>query len=308
MGSALTPIPESTSRSGAIAGGEIWKEFAKMGRSGLILPFTARSPSQRPAGRAGGSAVIKGANSLKEIERRLLRPAEQAGFSPDELDGLPEPIQRYFTAAIAPGTPLATCARLRMKGQIKVKKWLPFRARQVLSPHLGFVWAGRAGGVIVGSDSYFEGKGLLDWKVAGLITVAHAEGADVSRSAAGRGGAEAIWLPTALLPRFGVRWSAEGPNHIKAEYSLGDTPLELNLTIDEEGRVENLIFDRWGDPDASGTFGEHPFGGEITGHATFHGVTIPSAGRLGWHYGTDRWPEGEFFRFDLVEMEPQGRS
>jgi hypothetical protein len=238
------------------------------------------------------------------MERSLLLSAEQATFSPNELDGLPEPVQRYFMASIAGGTPMAVSARLRMKGQIKVKKWLHFRARQVLSPHLGFVWAGRAGGVIVGSDSYFEGKGLLDWKLAGLLTVAHAEGEDVSRSAAGRGAAEAIWLPTALLPRFGVRWSAEDPNHIKAEYSLGDTPLELRLTVDDVGRVVDLVFDRWGDPDGSGTFGEHPFGGVITGHSTFHGLTIPSAGRLGWYYGTDRWPEGEFFRFDILDLEP----
>ena len=242
-------------------------------------------------------------SGLREMERSLLRPAEQVEFSPEELDGLSEPVQRYFTAAISPGCPIATSARLRMKGQIKVKMWLPFRARQVLSPHMGFVWAGRAGGLMVGSDSYLDGKGLLDWKVAGLFTVAHAEGEDVSRSAAGRGGAEAIWLPTALLPRFGVRWSAEGPDRIKAVYSLGETPLELHLKIDEEGRVTDLMFDRWGDPNGSGTFGEHTFGGEITGYKTFHGLTIPSAGRFGWYYGTDRWPEGEFFRYEIIELE-----
>ena len=241
-------------------------------------------------------------SGLGEMERRLLRPAE-GEFSPEELDGLPEPVRRYFTAAIAPGTPLATSARLRMKGGIKVKKWLPFRARQVLSPQAGFVWAGRAGGLIVGSDSYVDGKGRLDWRIAGLITVAHAEGDDVSRSAAGRGGAEGIWLPTALLPRFGVRWSASAPERITAAYTLGETPLELHLRIDGEGRVLSLRFDRWGDPDNSGTFGEHPFGGEITDYATFDGLTIPAAGRLGWFYGSDRFAEGEFFRYEIVELE-----
>lgn len=243
---------------------------------------------------------------LKQLESGLLRPAEQDRFSPGELDGLPEPVQRYFNASIAADTPIATSARLRMKGKIKVRRWLSFRARQVLSPHVGFVWSGRAGGLIVGSDSYFDGKGLLDWKVAGLLTVAHAEGVDVSHSAAGRGGAEGIWLPTALLPRFGVRWSAEGSDRITAAFSLGETRLELNLRIDERGRVVSLVFDRWGDPDGIGSFGEHPFGGEITAYATFGGLTIPSAGRLGWHYGTDRWPEGEFFRYEIIEMQPVG--
>lgn len=242
---------------------------------------------------------------LSHLERSLIRPAEKDGFSP-ELDGLPEPVQRYFAAAIAPGTPIATSARLRMKGHIKVKRWLPFRARQVLSPQHGFVWAGRAGGVIVGSDSYVDGQGLLDWKVAGLLTVAHAEGPDVSRSAAGRGAAEAIWLPTALLPRFGVTWTAEGSDSVTAAYTLGEVPLELHLQLDGEGRVLSVVFDRWGDPGNRGTFGEHPFGGEITGYATFEGLTIPSSGRFGWFYGTDRWTEGEFFRYEIVELELVG--
>lgn len=241
---------------------------------------------------------------LKKLQNGLLRPAEGDEFSADELNGLPEPVQRYFNASIAVGTPIATSARLWMKGEIKVKKWLPFKARQVLSPHVGFVWSGRAAGLIVGSDSYFEGTGLLDWKVAGLITVAHAEGVDVSRSAAGRAGAEAIWLPTALLPRFGVRWSAEGPDRITAAFSLGEARLRLELHIDEVGRIQSLVFERWGDPDITGTFGEYPFGGVITEYENFDGLTIPSAGRLGWRFGTDGWPEGEFFRYEITGLQP----
>jgi hypothetical protein len=149
-----------------------------------------------------------GATTLADLEARLLRPAGPGRFDPAELDGLPEPVRRHLGLAIAPGTPLATSARLRMRGSIKVGRWLPFRARQVLSPRDGFVWAGRAAWLIAGSDRYLDGAGALEWKLAGLVTVARAEGADVARSAAGRAGAEGIWLPTALLPRFGVRWAA----------------------------------------------------------------------------------------------------
>jgi hypothetical protein len=140
-----------------------------------------------------------------QLEASLLTLPEPAVFSGGELEGLPEPVRIHLAQAIAPGTPLATSARLRMRGHIKVGRWLPFRAHQVLSPHRGFIWTARAAGVIAGSDRYVDGAGGMDWKLAGLVTVAHAHGADVSRSAAGRAAAEAIWLPTALLPRFGVR-------------------------------------------------------------------------------------------------------
>ena len=139
-----------------------------------------------------------------------------------------------------------------MRGHIKVGRWLPFRARQVLNPHRGFVWSARAAGVIAGSDRYLDDAGVMDWKLAGLVRVVHAEGPDISRSAAGRAGAEAVCLPTALLPRFGVRWSATSADQVTARYQVGETPLEVSYRLDPDGRIRSMVFDRWGDPDSSG--------------------------------------------------------
>ena len=241
-----------------------------------------------------------------ELEARLLRPAGPERFDPAELDGLPEPVRRHLAQAIAPGTPLYRSARLRMRGRIKVGRWLPFRARLVLSPRDGFLWAARAAGVIAGGDRYLDGAGATRWRLAGLVTVAAGDGPDVSRSAAGRAGAEGIWLPTALLPRFGVRWSAPAPDRLEAAFAVGETPVELELRLDEAGRAVALAFDRWGDPDGGGEFGWHRFGGELGGHARFGGLTIPAAGRLGWHPGGDRWAAGEFFRYRITELGPVG--
>jgi len=58
-----------------------------------------------------------------------------------------------------------------------------------------------------------------------------------------------------------------------------------------------------GDPDDTGEWGVHPFGGEITGSRTFDGVTIPGAGRVGWLFGTDRWRDGEFFRYEITALD-----
>jgi hypothetical protein len=244
--------------------------------------------------------------SPADLEARLLRPAEPGRFDPAELEGLAEPVRHHLAQAVAPGTALSTSARLSMRGQIKVGRWLPFRARQVLNPHQGFVWAARAAGLIAGVDRYADGAGLTDWKLAGLVTVAHGEGPDVTRSAAARAGAEGIWLPTALLPRFGVRWAAQAADRITAAFAVGDTPLELELRLDAAGRIMSLSFDRWGDPGDGGGYAWHPFGGEITGYASFAGLSIPSAGRLGWFWGTDRWTQGEFFRYAITGLQPVG--
>jgi hypothetical protein len=52
------------------------------------------------------------------------------------------------------------------------KGWVQFRARQVLAPHYGFVWAARAGGVVAGSDLHRR-SGDDEWRLLGLIRVAH---------------------------------------------------------------------------------------------------------------------------------------
>jgi hypothetical protein len=238
----------------------------------------------------------------EEPEGRLAPVGDAGPFTTDDLVGLPVPVRRYLAAAIAPGTPLITAARLRMRGHIKVGRWLPFRAREVLAPHRGFVWAGRVAGLIAGSDRYDEGAGGMEWKLGGVITLARAEGPDLSRSAAERAGAEAVWVPTALLPRFGVTWSAQDDAQITARYDTDGHPIELRLGIDADGHVRSFVFDRWGDPDRTGTWGRHPCGGEVTGYACFDGVTVPAAGRLGWFFGTDRWRDGEFFRYRITEL------
>lgn len=242
--------------------------------------------------------------SMSGWERRLTTAPIRATFTDNEIAGLPEPVQRHLSTAIHPGAPLTRAVRVTMRGHIKLGRWLPFRATQVLDPHQGFIWAARVAGIIVGSDRYLDGVGGMDWKLAGLFPVVSAVGPDVSRSAAGRGGAEALWVPTALLPRFTTTWAAIDDTHISVHHTLGETPVNVDYTLHPDGRISSLVFDRWGDPDNTGTFGWHSFGGEITGYRTFRGLSVPSAGRLGWGYDTDRWPEGEFFRFEITALQP----
>jgi hypothetical protein len=241
-------------------------------------------------------------SGLGRFAQRVASAPAPGVFSPAEVDGLPEPVRRYFGATVGPGVPLAQAARLRMRGRIRIGRWLPFTARQVLAPRSGFVWAARAGGIITGYDRYVDGAGESDWRIAGLVPVAHADGPDVSRSAAGRAAAEAVWLPTTLLPRSGTRWTAEGDDRISAEYVVGDLLTHVHYRLDPAGRAASISFRRWGDPGGTGVWGWHAFGGEFTAHATFGGLTIPCRGHLGWFYGTDGWTEGGSFRYRITRF------
>jgi hypothetical protein len=189
-----------------------------------------------------------------------------------------------------------------MRGHIKLGRWVPFRAREVLTPHRGFLWQARVAGVISGYDHYADGHGGMDWKLGGLLRVAHAEGPDVARAAAERAGAEAIWLPTALLPRFGVEWQALDDRHLVAHLDVDGHPVEVRYDTDPRGLVQSVVFDRWHEAEDGAAWSAVPCGGEVTAHRTFGGLTIPSAGNFGWFYGTDRWPIGEFFRYEITAL------
>src|SRR5918999_3339880 len=181
-----------------------------------------------------------------DIRRQLARPPAPAGFSGAELDGRPQVVRRHLRAAIGPGTPLASSAQLGMRGQLRLGRWLPFQAEQVLAPHHGFYWAARVAGVISGFDRYLDGRGELRWKLRGVVPVTRAEGQDVARSAVGRVAGEAMWLPTALLPRFGVAWEATDDRHVTARFALEGIAVNLHYGLADDGRIGSVSFDRWG--------------------------------------------------------------
>jgi hypothetical protein len=242
---------------------------------------------------------------ISALENRLALPGARGAFSEAEVDRLPGAVARHLRLAIAPGTPLAVSARIRMRGRLKLgSRWLPFRAREVLAPHVGFVWAARLAGTVSGSDHYVDGNGALDWRLFGLLPVVRSSGPDVARSSAARGGAEGVWVPTALLPRFGVHWSADDDTHLTARYRVDDTDVDVRYRTNTSGQVVAITFERWGDPDQTGAWATHPFGIDVTGYATFAGLSVPAAGRVGWYHGTDRWTDGEFFRYQITRLDP----
>jgi hypothetical protein len=220
--------------------------------------------------------------TLRELEARLAHPPAAGSFGEGELQGLPDPVCRYLRTSIAAGTPLARSARLGMRGAVKLGRWwIPSGPGKSPPPTTG--WCGPPEPVASSraSTAMPTGRERCKWTLLGLLRLLHAQGPDLSRSAAGRVTAEAVWVPTAMVPRFGVTWQAADAHHLTASWRLDDVELEVHYTLDDDARVRSVALDRWGDPDSPGTFGLHRFGHELTRYSTFDGVTIPSAGRAG---------------------------
>ncbi len=226
---------------------------------------------------------------------------------PEDLNALPEPARRYLTHAIAPGAPMASAVRLRMHGTFRLRgTWTPFEAEQVLRAHRGFVWRATMtmkGLPVRGSDRWIDGEGAMKWKLLGLIPVADESGPAISRSAAGRAQIEGVLLPPALVAET-VAWEAVDADHTAARVRLGDEISRVELGLGEGGELRDAAMLRWGTPDGEGTEPrQERFGCLVEAERTFGSYTIPSELRVGWHFGTDRWDEGEFFRATIDEAE-----
>ena len=225
-------------------------------------------------------------------------------FSPDKLAHLPEAAKQYLEHAIAPGTQLASAVRLKMHGEIKLKKWIPFKAEQVICWEHGLIWSATAWMnsflPIVGSDRVIDGVGAMQWKLLGLFSVITENGADITRSAIGRLQSESLCLPSVFCGDD-ISWtSTESSNldsNLHSSFVVQDERAELDFTLDQTtGRLKTFKLPRWGNPDGT-EFRYVDFGGTLEDDRTFCGYTIPTRLRIGWYFGSERFEsEGEFFR------------
>ena len=223
-------------------------------------------------------------------------------FTEVEFAGLPQPVCRYFAAALAPDVPLHSSVRLDVRGHLRRRLWLPFHARYELTNRLDFFGLGSAGELVAGGERYVAGAAKRRARLAGIVPLRDGSGNDLSRSTAGRAALAAVMLPTALLPRFGVEWTASDDGEIHAALRVHDVPVTLRLRIDGDGRPLAAVVNRWGDPDGTGVWGWHPFGAVFTDETSRAGLTVPSAGTAGWFAGTDRWDDGQVLRFRITEL------
>ena len=226
--------------------------------------------------------------------------ADPPALGPAMIADLPQPARRWLAHAIPAGTPLWTTVELSMRGQIKLGQWRPFTARQVLAPPDGYIWAATArlaGLPVTGYDLLSNGRGQLRWRLLRLIPALTAAGPDITRSAYGRLAGEIVLLPTAF--RHATWTQGDQPDTAIATWQFGVGTERAELLIARDGQVKEVQVDRWGNPGGA-SFSRYPFGVCVEAESDFSGITIPSALRAGWYWGTDRQHEGEFFRAQIT--------
>lgn len=218
-----------------------------------------------------------------------------------DIEGLPEPVQRYLKHTQIIGKEKIKTVRLKQGGYFRMKenqKWMPIKAEQYFNvDSVGFVWVAKVRIAplvsIFAKDEFIAGKGNLVVKLLGLIKVVDAKGHEVDHGEILRFLAECIWFPSAFLNDY-IRWKGIDNGSAKATISYKGITASAIFHFNEKGEITKITAKRY--REANGRFALEDWEGQIVEYREFNGVIIPNKVDIIWKLKT-----GDFC-YDKVEI------
>ncbi|MEM7356733.1 MAG: DUF6544 family protein [Acidobacteriota bacterium] len=268
--------------------------------------------------------LIYGARRWRAITQRLhadleaaRRPIASEAYDPEELNGLPEPVQRYFRCVLVDGQARVWGARIEHRGTFNLsdsgERWRGFSSTQKVVTHRpGFDWEARIA-MLPGlearvHDVYSAGEGLLCVSLFGLLSLVNEGGPDVAHGELMRYLAEAAWYPTALLPSQGIRWTAVDDTSADATLWDGDTTVTLRFRFAADGLIDSVHTEARGRLVGDAVI-PTPWRGRWTRWEWRAGMRIPIEGEVAWMLadGPQTYWRGriETIRYQLAASPPQ---
>ncbi|GFE61788.1 DUF6544 family protein [Geobacter sp. AOG2] len=218
-------------------------------------------------------------------------PIGPTAYGPDELDGLPAPVQRYFRAVLTEGQPIISAVTVEHTGTFNMsetgEQWKPFTSTQrIITQRPGFDWDARIrmipGLTVRVHDAYIAGEGILHASLFGLQSLVNLRGTpEMAQGELMRFFAEAAWYPTALLPSQGVRWEAVDDLSAKATLQDGGISLTMLFRFHENGLIESARAEARGRT-VAGAVIPTPWEGRFDNYTSCNGMRIPMEGEVAW--------------------------
>jgi hypothetical protein len=247
------------------------------------------------AGTVAGIGAWRWRSATTTLVNRLRATARaelpQPALTARQREELPGPVARYFRAVLPDGAAPVRYARLEQRGDVLARPspngWRPFRAVEHFTARpAGFVWDARVrmapGLHVLVRDGLVDGCGTMVGSMLGVWRVASAESTpELTAAALHRYLAEAVWLPTALLPSAGVAWRPLDGAGARASLTAGGTTVSLDFHFGADGLVERVYTPARG-RDVAGHTVPTPWQGRFSRYARRGGLRIPLAGEVEW--------------------------
>jgi len=197
-------------------------------------------------------------------------------------------VVRYLEFALTPGQPMVRNTRIRQVGELAMQadSWKPFTAVEDFSAAPpGFLWDARIrmapGLAVYVRDGYCAGEGAMYGALSALVPVVNERGTpEMASGELLRYLAEAVFFPTALLPRDGISWKPIDENSARVTLIDVATTVSCDVDFGEDGEIVRMSAMRG--RIAGGTFELAPWVCHFGDYRRVDGMMIPMSGEVEW--------------------------
>lgn len=218
-------------------------------------------------------------------------------FSYEQLEGLPEPVQKYFKHVLKEGQFYINYVRLTHDGLFKTatdKDWIKIKGEQYFTTEKpGFIWLGKTT-MFTAKDSYIEGKGKLTVSLLSLVNIVKSHGDKINQGELLRWLGESVWFPTNLLPNKNLQWSAIDSSHAKLTYSYKNLVVHYIVSFNDKDEITQMKTERYMDESLE------TWVGKFMNYKIINNVVIPTEIEAIWKLKSGDY---SYARFNIKKIE-----
>ena len=230
----------------------------------------------------------------REIDALLgdARPPGRRVITNDDLQRVPDTVQRWLRYSNVVGSRVPTTVRLRQDGQFQMEGngWMPFEAEQyfTINPP-GFLWKAtfRMAPLVsvTGRDQYRGGEASMEMRVLSLVPVANKTGGGLNQGDLLRFLGELQWFPAVALDDY-VVWEPIDSHSARATMTCGGIAASMTFRFDADGRLIESSAVRYNDSRGR----NEPWINRNESDQQFGGIRVPAAGEARWEYESGSYP------------------
>lgn len=241
-------------------------------------------------------------NEVKELFAQS-KPIADKIFRYEQLNGLPECVQRYFKHVLREGQPYISYVSLTHGGQFKLgqaKDWMHIKGEQYFTTEKpGFIWKGTTA-LFTARDMYIGDKGRLVVLLLSLFKVVDSKGEKFNEGELQRWLAESVWFPTNLLPSDQLNWSAIDAHTAKLTFQYQDVSFFYVVTFNEIGEIAHMETQRF-----MSESNREAWHCKFTDYREMNRIIVPTTGEVSWKLAKGDFSYAKFKVEKMVYDRPE---
>lgn len=178
----------------------------------------------------------------------IAQNTERKTYSTALLDGLPEPVKRYFHLVLKDGQPYIGFVRLKHSGLFKTSlknDFVSITGEQYFSTQKPqFIWKGTTT-LFTARDFFINDQGGLIASILDIFPVVNAKGSHYDEGELQRWLAESVWFPTNFLPSEWVSWKAIDSHSAQLSFQYKKVAFHFTVTFNAIGEIIQMETQRF---------------------------------------------------------------